>query len=182
VLTKNEGLMLAVALLAMLVATGRPRHTYRTLAGLAAAPALAFASWQIWLSQRDVVVNDRDFRLQDVFDLGYLGDRTGRVGTAAGTTLRTIFDPGYMLLSVPLALGLVAVLLVARRERRLAVFGLGTIVLSFLGFLLIYWIGIPDIHLYLDSTANRLTADVALIAAVLFPLLLTEALAATSRE
>jgi len=39
-----------------------------------------------------------------------------------------------------------------------------------------------SIHFYLDSTDIRLMTDVALPAAVLFPLLLTEALAAARRE
>jgi hypothetical protein len=177
VLTKNEGLMLAVALLVMLVATGRPLRNYRALAALVATPALAFASWRIWLSANDVHVVDRDFRLQDVFHFGYLGDRTDRLRIALGQMPRALFDPENLLLSVPLALGLIAILLVAGRGRRLALLSLGTIVLTFFGYALIYWIGIPDIHFYLDSTVIRLMTDVALPAAVLFPLLLAEALA-----
>jgi hypothetical protein len=174
--------MLAVALLVMLIATGRPRRHWVTLAALVAAPALAFASWRIWLSANDVAVVDRDFRLQDVFRFGYLGDRTDRLRIALGEMPRTLFDPGNLLLAVPLALGLIAILLLVRRAERLALFSLGTIVLSFFGYALIYWIGIPDIHFYLDSTDVRLMTDVALAGAVLFPLLLTEALAAARRE
>jgi hypothetical protein len=182
VLTKNEGAMLAVALLVMLIATGRPRRRWRTLAALVAAPALAFVSWQIWLSANHVAVVDRDFKLQDVFHFGYLSDRTDRLRIALGAMPRTLFDPANLLLSVPLALALIALLLVTGRSHRLALFSLGTIVLSFFGYALIYWIGKPDIHFYLDSTAVRLMTDVALAGAVLFPLLLTEALAAATHD
>jgi hypothetical protein len=182
VLTKNEGLMLAVALLVMLIATGRPRRSYITLAAVVVAPVLAFASWRIWLSANHVAVNDRDFRLQDVFHFGRLGDRADRLRIALGTLPRDLFDPENLLLAAPLALGLIAILLVARREQRLAVFSLGTLVLAFFGYAVIYWIGIPEIHFYLDSSGIRLMTDVGLTAAVLFPLLLTEVLAAARRE
>jgi len=182
VLAKNEGAMLAAALLLMLIATGRPHRHPVALAAMIAAPALAFASWRIWLSANDVAVVDRDFRLQDIFDFSYLGDRTDRLRIALRTLPRDLFDPQYLLLSAPLTLALVAVLLLVRRQVRLALFSLGTVVLAFFGYALIYWIGLPEIHFYLDSSAIRLMTDVGLTAAVLFPLLLSEALAAARRE
>jgi hypothetical protein len=182
VLTKNEGLMLAVALLIMLVATSRPLRHLPSLAALVAAPALAFASWRIWLAANHVHVPDRDFRLEDVFRFGYLADRADRLRIALRSLPGTLFDPGNLLLCVPLTLALVAVLLVVRHRQRLAIFSLGTVVLAFFGYAVIYWIGIPDIHFYLDSSAIRLMTDVALTAGVLFPLLLSEALAALRRE
>jgi hypothetical protein len=182
VLAKNEGAMLAVALLLMLLATGRPHRHPLTAAAFVAAPALAFASWRIWLSANHIAVPDRDFRLQDVFDISYLGDRADRLRIALANLPRTLFDPGNLLLSTPLTLALVAVLLVARHEQRLAVFSLGTVVLAFFAYAVIYWIGLPDIQFYLDSSAGRLMADVGLTAAVLFPLLLSETLTAARRE
>ena len=182
VLAKNEGFMLAVVLLLMLVVTGRLRSRYGTLLGVIAAPVVAFVAWRSWLLANHVHVPDRDYRLQDVFHPGYLGDRIGRLGTALRSLPHYLFDPGNLLLAVPLVLALVVVLLVAGAARRLALFSSGTLVLAFLGYAVIYWIGIPEIHFYLDSSAVRLMTDIGVAAAVLFPLLLAEALAVTRRE
>lgn len=179
-LTKNEGLMLAVALVLMLVLTGRLRRRWATLLGLAAAPFAALVPWKIWLSANHVHAG-ADYRFRDVFDPGYLSDRLGRLSLAARSLPGYLFDPGALLLAVPLVLALGAVLIAARRGR-LAVFGVGTIVLAFAGYLAIYWIGRPEIHFYLDSSAGRVVVPIAVFATVLFPLMLSEALASKAES
>jgi len=175
-LAKNEGLMLAVVLALMLVLTGGPRRRWATLLGLAAAPFAALGPWKIWLWVNHVHAG-ADYKFHDLFDPGYLSDRIHRLALAARSLPRFLFDPGALLLAVPLALALGAVLVAARRGRRLAAFGVGTIALAFAGYLAIYWIGRPEIHFYLDSSAGRVVVPIGVFATVLFPLLLSEALA-----
>ena len=67
-------------------------------------------------------------------------------------------------------------LLASRRDRRLGIFAGGTILIAYLGYLAIYWIGLPEIHFYLDSSALRIVTPLGVFAAALFPLLLAEAL------
>ena len=74
---------------------------------------------------------------------------------AAGKT-GAVFSAALSATRMSAPLGLIAIILVAGGERRLAVFSLGTIVLTFFGYAVIYWIGILEIHTYLDTTVVRL--------------------------
>src|SRR5262249_19709287 len=115
-MTKNEGLMLSVALAVMLVAL-RPR---RAVAASAAAPFVGVAAWKVWLSTSDITVVDADYRFRDALNPSYLGDHAGRLWTAFHSLPGYLFDPGALLLALPLTLALA--LLVADR---LAIFAAG---------------------------------------------------------
>ena len=105
-LTKNEGFLLAVAVVLVLVLALRSRWV--SLAAIAASPLVALGAWKLWLSANDVKVNDAAYRFHDALNPGYLGDRAGRLWIAFRTLPGVILDPGELLLGVPLALALAA--------------------------------------------------------------------------
>jgi hypothetical protein len=170
-LTKNEGLMLGLVLVAVLavVTAGRP---WRTLVPLAAVAALAVAPWRAWHSANDVR-DDSAHRLGDLFDPGFLWGRIDRLEITVREFLQYVLDPGRWLLAVPLALLLAALL--ARRRPALAGLCAGTLVFAFLAYVAIFWISEPAIWFYLDASAWRLSAHLAVFAAALAPLLAAEA-------
>jgi 4-amino-4-deoxy-L-arabinose transferase-like glycosyltransferase len=173
-LTKNEGLMLGLVLVVALAAATRLRP-WRTLLALASATALAAVPWRAWLAAHDVQ-DQSDYRFGDLFDPGLLWDRLDRLGVAAREFPQYVLDPGRWLLAVPLALLLAALLAPGRRA--LAGFVAATVLIAFAGYLVIYWIGLPEIRFYLDSSAERLSANLAVFCAALLPLLGAEALEA----
>jgi hypothetical protein len=172
-LTKNEGLMLGVVLVAALAVVTALRP-WRTLVPLTAAVVLAAVPWRAWLRVHDVR-DDSDFRLGDVFDPGLLWDRIDRLGIAVDELPQYVLDPGRWLLAVPFALLLAALLI--RRRPRLTGFCVGTLVVAYLAYLTIFWISQPDVRFYLDASAERVSASLALFAAALTPLLVAEAYA-----
>jgi hypothetical protein len=173
-LTKNEGLMLALAILVALAVAGAWRR-WPALVAFVAATGLALAPWRIWLLANDVHVTDRDYAFSDLVHPSYLGDRLGRLATVLADLPGYLVDPGRWLVSVPVALLLAAALVVLARP--VAVFVVSFVVLAFLGYAAIFWIGRPEIHFYLDSAAGRITAPLAVLSAALLPVLLEEALA-----
>lgn len=175
-LTKNEGLLLAGTLLAsLLVASGR-RGVVPVVAA-AVAPVGARLLWGLWLSSHHIPA-EADYRLSDIFDIGYLGDRTSRLWTGMDGLAAALLGPRWLLV-VPLALAACA-LAAARRPRLVAVAVVAS-VLVFLGYSAIYWVSPLDIHFYVDSSARRIVSAVGLIGAVALPLLLGETLAGAGR-
>jgi hypothetical protein len=170
-MTKNEGLMLGLVLLLVLLATTKLR-AWRTVAPLIAVTVLAAVPWRLWHSVNNVR-DESDYRFSDLFHLGRLVDRIDRLGIALRDFPGYVVDPGRWLLAVPLVL-LLAVLLSGRRTG-LAALSAGTVLISFAGYLVIYWIGLPEIHFYLDSSGERISAPLAVFGATLFPLLASEA-------
>jgi hypothetical protein len=170
-LVKNEGLMLALllALLLAVVTRGRP---WRELAALAAAPVGAVIPWRLWMDANGVPESPA-LRLGDLVDPGYLADRTDRLSTALRELPPFLLAFDRWLLTVPLALGLALVL--ARRRPELSVYALGTVVLGFLGFATVYWASSYPLDWYIDTSAERVVSSLAVFAAALFPLLVSEA-------
>jgi hypothetical protein len=170
-MTKPEGLMMGLVLVGVLavVTAFRP---WRTLVPLAAVAALAAVPWRAWLSANDAR-DDSDYRFGDLFEPGLLWDRIDRLGIALREFPQYVLDPDRWLLAVPLALLLAALL--TRREPRLAGFCAGTLVVVSLAYVTVFWISLPEIHFYLDASAERLAAHLAVFAAALVPLLAAEA-------
>ena len=57
----------------------------------------------------------------------------------------------------------------------------GVAVAGFLGQAVVYWIGAPPIDWFIESSAERTLATLAVFSAALFPLLLSEALRERAR-
>jgi hypothetical protein len=177
-MTKNEGLMLGVVLLLMLGAATRFR-AWRTLVPLVVVTLLAAVPWRVWHGVNDVG-DQSDYRFADIAHVGRLLDRADRLGIALRDFPGYVVDPGRWLLAVPLVLLLALVL--SRRQAGLAALSAGTVLIAFAGYLVIYWIGLPEIHFYLDSSGERVSAPLAVFSATLFPLLASEAWALSNEE
>ena len=180
-LTKKEGLLLGLVLVAVLVlaSAGELRTRWRTLAGLLAVPVAAVLPWRIWLAVNDVA-SSRDYRLSRLLDPGLLVDRGDRLRIALTELPGYVLGPGRWLLAVPLVL--VAALLIVARERALAVLIVGTILACFLGLAVVYWVGDLPVESYIDTSAERAVSSLVLFAAALFPLALASALDEPPRE
>jgi hypothetical protein len=180
VLTKNEGLPLGLLLAAMLVVAALlARRRWPLLpAALAAVAVAAVLPWKLWLSAHELP-QTTEFYYRDLLDLDYLGDRLDRLSTALAEEPGYLFSPDRWLLAVPLALA--AALLLAPRRASLAVLTVGVVVAGFLGQAAVWWIGRPPIDWFIETSAGRTLASLAVFSAAMLPLLLSEAFREPSR-
>ena len=168
-LTKNEGLMLGLILVAVLVIAARGRRARALSLGL--APLGAFLVWRTWLWRHGVPGNYA-YDFGDLFRPGYLAGRAERLEYGAGELLEELFSTSKWLLVVPASLVLAAIL--ARVRPALTTLVFGTTVLAFLGYAAIYWISSVELHFYVDNNVERVVAPTVLFLGALFPLLLDE--------
>jgi hypothetical protein len=173
-LTKNEGLPLGMLLAAALVLAALVARRRRPLlpALLGGAAVLAALPWKLWLSAHDLP-QTTEFYYRDLLDLGYLGDRLDRLATALAEEPAHLFSPDHWLLAVPLAV-LAAALVLARRQD-LTLLTIGVLAAGFLGQAAVWWIGRPPIDWFIETSAERTLASLAVFSASLLPLLLSEA-------
>jgi hypothetical protein len=161
-LLKNEGSLFVAAAFAGLFAAAYRR--WRPLAVAAAIDVLLLLPWKLYVRVHDL--RDINYSLTDSFHPHKLG-----VGPIAFRTLgREMLDPRQWGLLVPIFVVLLAVA-AARGGRPLAVFGVVTVLLSWLGLSWIYVISHFEYSSYLDSTKSRVVASIVLGAAALIPLL-----------
>lgn len=171
VLTKNEGLLLVVAVLvALAVAAGRRQFGWIVLA--AVCPIGARLLWGAWLTANHVPP-ETDYRLGDLLRPGYLGEHSGRLWTGLDGLAAALLGPRWLLV-VPFALAACVAAVVYRPRLVAFVVVAGTGV--FLGYAAIYWISPLDIHFYIDSSARRIVSAVGVLCAGALPLLLMEGL------
>jgi hypothetical protein len=173
-LTKYDALMLTLVLVVLLGAVTKFRP-WRSLLAAAALPLLAVQPWRLWMDAHDVAAGET-FRIRTLVDPAYLLDRTDRLATALDELPPVLFTFDRWLLTVPLVL--VAAAGVVARRPALATYVVGTVVLGVLGFATVYWANPWPLDWYIDTTADRIVSSLALFAAVLFPLLVSEALGA----
>ena len=161
-LTKNEGTLFVAAAFAGLFAAAYRR--WRPLSVALAVDILALLPWKLYVRAHHV--RDINYSLTDSFHPHKLG-----VGPIAFRALGTeMLDPGQWGLLAPVFVVLILVAAI-RGERRLALFGAVTVLLSWLGLSWIYVISHFEYSAYLDSTKTRVVASVVLGAAALIPLL-----------
>jgi hypothetical protein len=172
-LTKNEGLLLALILAAMLALAALRRRGWTTGVAVAAAALLAFLVWKGWL-ERHGVPGNYAYDFGDLFRPGYLADRFERFEYGSRQLVEELLSPSKWLATVPAALALAAAL--ARRRPALTLLVLGTTVLAFLGYATIYWISSVELHFYVDNNVDRVVAPTVVLLGALFPVLLEEAL------
>jgi hypothetical protein len=171
-LTKNEGLMLSLILVAV-VAAGiwRARRPPPALVVLAVPPIAVAVAWKLWLIHHGVPPSNH-YHFSDLFRPGFLAHRLDRLQLGLRRLLKQTFLPSRTLLLVPLAVALSA--LVARRRLALRLLAPVTVALVLLGYGAIYWISPIEIHFYLKA-APRIVTSIVLLCAALLPLLFSEA-------
>jgi hypothetical protein len=168
VLTKREGLVLAVCLVvAVLVASAdRLRQVWLRLATVLGASVAAWLVWQIWLSAQHLPGNGPSGGLH------FLSD-PGRGWEAFRTVVDNLFTFDLWLVSTTIGIAAVGLCLLVRAWR-LAVYAGTLFVLLVLGCSVILW---SDPNLQLDdvNVVSRLAGTVALSVVALTPLLLQRA-------
>lgn len=168
--TKNEGLMLSLAIVVSMAATRAGRRSPRTLALLLGTVLGVDVLWRIWLWRHDVPRNPF-YDLSDALHPGFLASRLDRLQYALHALVSHTASPSGWLLLVPavLVLGLLA----RRRAPDLVVFTTTVVMLDLLGFAAIYWLSRVNLHVYVDNTVGRLPAFIAMFCGAVLPLLLT---------
>jgi hypothetical protein len=170
-LTKAEGLMLALVIVVALAFTPAGRREWRILAALAAGILVTRGIWKIWLVTHDVPRN-LFYDSGDILHPGYLIERAHRFSYGLTQLLEQLMTPSRWLLLVPAAL--VLGVLAIRSRPTLGIFVCAVIVLDVLGFTIVYWISVVDLHFYVDNTVDRLPAFIAVLCGAVLPLLLQE--------
>lgn len=171
-LLKNEGLLYALLIAAMLAVLAPRRRVLVPLA-LGGAAVLALVPWKLWLSAHDVPRNAA-YDPGDLLRPGYLADRSDRLWTALQDVPAYFLSWDAWLVALPLALALAFALV--RTRPRLSAFVLGTVGVGFAGNLAVYWVSREPIDWYISTTADRTSATLAVFCAAIVPLLAAEAL------
>jgi hypothetical protein len=174
-LTKLEGAMLSMLLLAVTLASGVLQHRRAGVAAawLALAP-LAVLPWQLWLRHQGLPASAADYDVTDLLRPGLLADRADRLGRTLGWMVEAPFKQPQ---TAVLVCAVAAVLVVAAvRVPVPTVTAVTWLVLASAGLASVYWIGELEIDFYLSSSLSRVGATIIVTAAVVMPLLVGLAL------
>jgi hypothetical protein len=175
-LSKNEGFTYVILMgIVLALASWRRRAARLPLVSLA-IPILAMVPWKIWLHVENIPPNGY-YSFGNVLKPHYLSHRWDRLGTTIHQLPQYYLSLDRWLITIPLAAALVVVL--ARRAPRLALFATATVVVGFLGNVVVYWISTPPVDWYIATSANRTATGPLVFTAALLPLLLAEAYGAT---
>ena len=168
VLTKREGLVLAICLVAAatVASAGRLRRVWLRLAAVLAAAVAAWLVWQIWLSAKSLPGNGPSGGLHFLTD-------PGRGWSSLRTVVDNLFTFDLWLVTPTIGLAAVGLCLVVR-EWRLAGYAATLFVLLVLGCSLILWSD-PNLQLTDVNVVSRLVGTIPLCAVVLTPQLLQRA-------
>jgi hypothetical protein len=116
-------------------------------------------------------VKIEEYSLGDLFDVGYLSDRSDRVWPSARELLAQILQVGsWSYLLVLIVVGFAGALLL--RRFRPVLFGLLWLALSFGGLVTIYWISTNPVSSNLFNSSYRTIVTLVIGAAMLVPVLL----------
>lgn len=161
---KNEGM---VAALTILLVAGAivlwQRAGRRPLLIAGSAVLAAILPWRIWVAAHGI---EGDMPVGKGLHPGYLLDRLDRVRPAIEAINGQLADQGQWLYLVPLAALVVGVSLLSGVGRRVAIFYLGSFVLTWALFVWSYWISPHDLAWHLSTSVNRVVSIPILICAV----------------
>lgn len=181
-LTKAEGLALSLLIVAVVGVAAfavHGRSAYPVLA-LALGPA-AIVPWRLWLRAHDVQAAP-PYDWTDLQRPGFLADRADRLGFAAHKMLDFVLDGASWSLVVPLTLGVLVLAFVAGTQRLVTAAVAVWLTLGFFGLAAVYWIGKPEVHWYVNTSAERVVGTIPLVAGTVLPLLLALALERRARS
>jgi hypothetical protein len=151
--TKNEGLMVAVALLLVGGAVGLLRHVrIRPFLIASGAVAVSILPWRIWMSAHDV---KSDLPVGKGLDPGYMIPRVSRIWPAIRTLSHELSDQSRWVYLLPLAVLVILAALISGTARRVAAFYAASFVVVFAGFVWTYWLSPYPIGWHLENSANR---------------------------
>jgi hypothetical protein len=174
-LTKNEGLFLGgLLVVAMLVASVAVHRRPGLLAAVLVLGLAAILPWKLWLARHGQPTSAGDYSWSELLHPGFLADRLHRLGYASRHMAHFVLDTGSWLLVLPLVL--VALVLAARARPAVAIALAAWLVAGFAGLATVYWIGRPELHWYVETSAQRVVATLPLVSGAVLPLLLGLAL------
>jgi hypothetical protein len=163
--TKNEGQLVAFAVVAaatVAVLVARPRP-WRPAVGAAALLAALSLPWLAWRSANDID-NDASRSLGEALDWSFLSDNLDRLSKAFGRIFLQLADQGNWTFVLPVFIGLAGICIATATARRIAAFYLGAGTLVTLGLAWVYWTGLVEIELWLNSSTDRVVACVVFVA------------------
>jgi hypothetical protein len=168
VLTKREGLVLAICVVAAatVASAGRLRQVWLRLTAVLAAAVAAWLVWQIWLSAENLPGNGPSGGLH------FLSD-PGRGWTSLRTVVDSLFTFDLWLVTPTIGLAAVGLCLIVR-EWRLAAYALTLMGLLILGCSVILWSD-PNLQLSDVNVVSRLVGTIPLCVVAVTPLLLQRA-------
>jgi hypothetical protein len=168
-ITKNEGLLFAVAVLVPLFAFATGRR--RAVAVSAGVVAIVYAPWRVYIAAHEL--GSPAYDLSSSLDLPWVLPRLRRAPEAVSGLVAEAVDPyevGFLL-----ALGAGAsILTVVVGHRRLGLFAAGFTLLSLAGLSWIYVISPLEVSSFLSSSASRVVVSGVVGLAALCPLLVEE--------
>jgi hypothetical protein len=168
-LTKNEGLLFAVAVLVPLFAVAKDRR--RVVALAAGVVALVYAPWRAYMAVHDL--GSPAYDLSSSFDPGWVAPRLRRVPEAVSGVVEKAIDPHE--LGLLLVLGVAcSILALVLGQRRLGLFALGFGALSLAGLSWIYVIAPLEVSSFVGSSGSRVVVSAVVGLATLSPLLVEE--------
>jgi hypothetical protein len=179
-LTKNEGVMLGLALVVSFAVVGFGASKRRALPILVSAlgPA-AIIPWKLWLHRHGLSSVATDYSWRTLGDVSYLTSHTDRLTYGASHLLTIPFDPNLWTWVTPVALAALAYSVVRLTAPAVAI--AVWLLLALTGQALVYWIGRPEIHYYVATSAERVVATLPIVAASVMPLLLAFAVEDSAR-
>ena len=179
-LTKPEGVLLGALLAVVLLATASVLRGRFAPAGLVLVlgPA-ATIPWRVWLAAHAQPVQADVYSWGSLAHPVFLAHRFDRLTYATGKMADLLADSGRWSAVLPLALA--ALIVLAPVLRALSAALAAWIVVAFFGLATVYWIGTPDVHWYVSTSAYRVVANLPVVAGAVLPLLLGIALERDSR-
>jgi hypothetical protein len=170
-LTKDEGVLLGGLLALTLLGADLARRGRTALASAALLIGpLATIPWRAWLALHDQPVTAANYSWLDLLHPVYAAHRLHRLGYASRQMMELLGDPGHWSPVLPLALAILIVLTPLLRELSIVV--CVWVGLAFAGLASVYWIGRPDVHWYVSTSAYRVLDNLPVVAGATLPLLL----------
>jgi hypothetical protein len=159
--TKNEGLMVAVALLlvtgVVVLLRGLRLRDFLIAGG---AVVIAELPWRIWMSANGV---ETEFSLSKGLNPGYLFDHADRIWPSIRTLGHELADQSRWLYLLPLAVLVVIAALISGAGRRVAAFYTAAFAVVCAGFIWNYWASELAIGWYLETSAGRIISVLVFI-------------------
>jgi hypothetical protein len=172
-LLKNEGLLFALAAVAVVVIVAW-REGRRALAlGLVVVPIASLAPWKAWLLVHGLRASSQYYGVNDLGPAHLLASRD-RLGTSIVQLTEYLGSPSRWLLVVPLA-GVAAAVAVRRQPVLAWLVGV-FVVASMSGLVLIYWIGNIPLDFWLVTSGERTVMAIVMACGALLPLLVAESM------
>jgi hypothetical protein len=159
--TKNEGLMVAVAILLVTGVVALLRGLrLRDFLIACGAVVIVELPWRIWMSANGV---ETEFSLSKGLNPGYLFHHASRIWPSIRTLGHELSDQSRWLYLLPLAVLVVLAALISGTGRRVAAFYAAVFGVICAGFIWNYWASELPIGWYLETSADRIISVLVFI-------------------